>query len=162
MNGRLPWPTEKSSGEYWVFLALGLAHRPDGAARGLAARTKANSGYSEFSLRRHARSEVSRLNDRMRPQRVVVVDADNPLQEIAGEFFWREDHERILAHTRETAYAAGFADATAAAQQHILRISRRRRGGAVRRAVFYLLLALIVLAFVVSLIGEMLSSAHNS
>lgn len=28
-----------------------------------------------------------------RPKRAVVVDADNPLVEIDGEFFWREDHE---------------------------------------------------------------------
>lgn len=102
------------------------------------------------------------MSDKTRPKRVIVVDADNPLQEIAGEFYWREDHEQILAHTRETSYAAGFADATAAAQQNIVRLSRRRRGGAVRQAVIYVLLALIALAFLASLIAEMLSSTHNS
>lgn len=35
-----------------------------------------------------------------RPKRVVIVDAENPLQEIHGEFFWREDHERIMARER--------------------------------------------------------------
>ena len=39
-----------------------------------------------------------------RPKRVVVVDADNPLVEIQGEFFWREDHEVLVAAAREEAY----------------------------------------------------------
>jgi len=42
-----------------------------------------------------------------RPKRVVVVDADNPLVEINGEFFWREDHEEILARERDSAYRRG-------------------------------------------------------
>ena len=60
--------------------------------------------------------EVSRTGERARPKRVVVVDAENPLQGISGEFFWREDHERILAQARHTAHTQGCADATAAAQ----------------------------------------------
>ncbi len=43
-----------------------------------------------------------------RPKRVVIVDADNPLQEIHGEFFWREDHERALAIEREHAFREGY------------------------------------------------------
>ena len=31
-----------------------------------------------------------------RPKRVIIVDAENPLEEIQGEFFWREDHEVLL------------------------------------------------------------------
>lgn len=48
------------------------------------------------------------MADLQRPTRVVVVDADDPMSEITGEFFWREDHERLLAQAREAAYRAGF------------------------------------------------------
>ncbi len=43
-----------------------------------------------------------------RPKNVVVVDAENPLVEVRGEFFWREDHEVIVAAARDDAYAAGY------------------------------------------------------
>ena len=43
-----------------------------------------------------------------RPKRVVIVDADNPLQEVHGEFFWREDHERIVAEERNSSYLEGY------------------------------------------------------
>ena len=43
-----------------------------------------------------------------RPKRVVIVDADNPLVEIEGEFFWREDHEAALAAARAEAYRSGY------------------------------------------------------
>ena len=42
-----------------------------------------------------------------RPKRVIVVDAENPLEEIHGEFFWREDHEVLLAAARDEAFRAG-------------------------------------------------------
>jgi hypothetical protein len=42
-----------------------------------------------------------------RPKCVIVVDADNPLVEIHGEFFWREDHETVLAAARDDAFRAG-------------------------------------------------------
>ena len=45
-----------------------------------------------------------------RPKRVVVVDAENPLQEVHGEFFWREDHDAIVAAERTAAFQQGFAD----------------------------------------------------
>lgn len=43
-----------------------------------------------------------------RPKRVVVVDADNPLIEIHGEFFWREDHDALVAAAREAAFREGY------------------------------------------------------
>jgi hypothetical protein len=42
-----------------------------------------------------------------RPRRVIVVDADNPMVEVDGEFFWREDHDLLLAAARDEAYKAG-------------------------------------------------------
>jgi len=32
------------------------------------------------------------MTESTRPKRVVIVDADNPMEEIHGEFFLREDH----------------------------------------------------------------------
>ena len=85
-----------------------------------------------------------------RPTRVVVVDADNPLEEVHGEFFWREDHERALQVARQAAYRAGYQDALAAAS----RLAR----GQVRvvprpRLVFRALMLLITIGFFASLIG---------
>ncbi|MGH3472731.1 MAG: hypothetical protein ACRDPG_11910 [Nocardioidaceae bacterium] len=62
-----------------------------------------------------------------RPKTVVVVDAENPLVEIQGEFFWREDHDQIVAAVRQDAYQdgyeAGWRDGAqqTAAQQVVLR-----------------------------------------
>ena len=42
-----------------------------------------------------------------RPKRVIMVDAENPLEEIHGEFFWREDHDALLSTARDQAYVAG-------------------------------------------------------
>jgi hypothetical protein len=38
---------------------------------------------------------------------VIVLDAENPLEEIHGEFFWREDHEVLLAAARDEAFRTG-------------------------------------------------------
>jgi len=54
-------------------------------------------------LRRGHRSGSERHGRVDTPKRVVIVDAENPLQEIHGEFFWREDHDRIVADEREDA-----------------------------------------------------------
>jgi hypothetical protein len=54
------------------------------------------------SLLRRRPPEVSCMNESTRPKRVVVVDAENPLVEISGEFYWLEDHERIVAQARGT------------------------------------------------------------
>lgn len=43
-----------------------------------------------------------------RPKNVVVVDADDPLVEVGGEFFWRQDHEQIVASVKEAAYRQGY------------------------------------------------------
>lgn len=42
------------------------------------------------------------------PKNVVVVDADDPLVEVRGEFFWREDHDQIVARVKEEAYRQGY------------------------------------------------------
>ena len=48
------------------------------------------------------------MSEIKRPRQVVIVDADNPMEEIHGEFFWREDHEQIVNAVRESAYREGY------------------------------------------------------
>jgi hypothetical protein len=43
-----------------------------------------------------------------RPKRVIVVDADNPLVEVHGEFFWREDHDQLVTAARNEGWAEGY------------------------------------------------------
>lgn len=86
-----------------------------------------------------------------RPKNVVVVDADNPLVEIRGEFFWREDHERLLTDARDQAFQRGYAEGYAAAHQQIpsrIVLRRRSRGWLVAR----LVLAMLTFALFGSLI----------
>jgi hypothetical protein len=90
-----------------------------------------------------------------RPKRVVIVDADNPLREIHGEFFWREDHERALAIERERAFREGYErgvlDGTRSAPTIVVRRRRMRLSHLVWR-VFALAVAL---SFLVTLIRSM-------
>ena len=45
-----------------------------------------------------------------RPDRVIILDADNPMTEIHGRFVWVEEHARVVEAARRAAYAEGFAD----------------------------------------------------
>jgi hypothetical protein len=97
-----------------------------------------------------------KMSEQQRPTRVVVVDADNPLTEVRGEFFWREDHERVLAAAREAAYRdgydQGFAVGSTRHAHSVRRVRVRRRSHVIART-----LALVVAgAFLVSLIGSLL------
>jgi hypothetical protein len=64
-----------------------------------------------------------------RPKNVVVVDAENPMVEVAGEFFWREDHDAIVAAARDAAYRdgyfAGWTAASSNAAQHTVGLRSR-------------------------------------
>jgi hypothetical protein len=99
------------------------------------------------------------MSDSTHPKRVVVVDADNPLQEIRGEFFWREDHERILSAERQTAYWDGFSHGREAANrsQPMTVVVRSARRGLIRRTVVRTLVLLAVIAFVIDVLIPALS-----
>jgi len=93
-------------------------------------------------------SEVSRMAGTERPKRVVVVDADNPLLEINGEFFWREDHEEILARERDSAYRRGFDDGRSEALTRVpqpVMVTLPRRSW-IRRLVLRVMLAWLFIA----------------
>ena len=88
----------------------------------------------------------------MRPKNVVILDAENPLVEVRGEFFWREDHERLLTAAREQAYCDGFREGYASGRlpasppQLVIRTKARRR------LLMKLLLALLIGSFVLSVV----------
>lgn len=90
-----------------------------------------------------------------RPKRVVIVDVDNPLQEIHGEFFWREDHERALAIEREHAFRAGYEWGLQDGVRSAPTVSVRRRSGRLTRLLCRLLVLAIALSFLVTLIESM-------
>ena len=98
-----------------------------------------------------------------RPKRVVVVDAENPLVEVQGEFFWREDHDALVAAAREEAYRAGYqsgwSDAAhkAAPQlgQQVIELRHRRSVFALlRRVVLGSVLLVMFMIVVVTVIAQ--------
>jgi hypothetical protein len=89
------------------------------------------------------------MTESVRPRRVVIVDADNPMEEIHGEFFWREDHERIVDQERRSAYEAGVRDGSSSRDRPITVIVRQRRRFASLRL---FLLILVISAWIAVLI----------
>lgn len=95
----------------------------------------------------------------VRPKNVVIVDAENPLVEIQREFFWREDHERIVMHERESAYQAGYGEGFAAGSRAELgrqRVAVRYRPPFLRRVVTRLITVMVVVAFLLTLFDGIL------
>ena len=74
--------------------------------------------------------QMSQDHDKLskRPERVIIVDAENPLVEIHGRFVWEEEHERVVAEIAERAYADGYRAGTQAATRGLELRIRRRRG----------------------------------
>jgi hypothetical protein len=102
------------------------------------------------------------MNESTRPKRVVVVDAENPLVEVSGDFYWLEDHERIVSQARESAYAQGYADGAAAAAQRWPRtVVVRYRRPLLRRTLATVFVGFVVLAYAVTLIDGMVGSVHS-
>lgn len=96
------------------------------------------------------------MSEIKRPREVVVLDAENPMEEIRGEFFWREDHERLLAAAREASYRDGY-------ERGYLAGVTRRRAGALRvrvvrrrRMIVRALMVLVTSAYLVTLGGSFL------
>ena len=96
---------------------------------------------------------MSRDHDEVvkRPERVVILDADDPMTEIHGRFVWIEEHERVLEEARRQAFADGYeaAQREVAAQPQTVqvRVSRRRTP---LRKLLLVLTALAVVAFLLA------------
>lgn len=89
-----------------------------------------------------------------RPKNVVIVDADNPLVEVQGEFFWREDHDAIVSATREEAYRRGYTDGWSEATRNAPagQLVLRRRPPILTRLLRRGVVAALVLAFIAAVL----------
>jgi hypothetical protein len=90
-----------------------------------------------------------------RPKRVVIVDADNPFQEIHGEFFWRQDHERALAIERKHAFREGYERGLLDSAKSAPTVVVRRRRMRLNRLVWRMFALAVALSFLVTLIRSM-------
>ena len=82
-----------------------------------------------------------------RPERVIIVDADNPMTEIHGRFVWQEEHDRVVDEVRQQAFMDGYAaglEEVATRQSAPVQVELRSR----RTAAAKLRLGLLVLAAV--------------
>jgi hypothetical protein len=102
---------------------------------------------------------VSEDEIRRRPERVIILDADDPMTEIEGRVVWQEEHDRVVEATRRAAfedgYAAALRDAARASEPAPVQIRLRRRRSLLSRlklafflvGLFAFLLALPVIVF---------------
>lgn len=109
--------------------------------------------------------EVVTANGRQRPRNIIVLDADNPMVEIRGEFVRREDVDPMIAEAREQAYRdgyrAGWADAArrgnptspAETRRHLLMPRLARLAGRAILRIAVLLLVVITLSALVRYLG---------
>ena len=92
---------------------------------------------------------MSRRDDELekRPERVIIVDADNPMIEIHGQFVWQEEHDRVVEEVRGQAFADGYSTGhrdASAQQPATMQVELHRR----RTLASHIRLALLVLAAV--------------
>ncbi|RYU14801.1 hypothetical protein [Nocardioides iriomotensis] len=75
----------------------------------------------------------------------MIVDADDPLTEIQGEFVWLEEHQRAISAARESAYAEGYAAGRATIDDVRMYVVHRGRRRSLLTIAMVSALALIVL-----------------
>ena len=44
-----------------------------------------------------------------RPERVIILDADDPMTEVHGRFVWQDEHDRVVDEVRTQAFMDGYA-----------------------------------------------------
>ena len=83
-----------------------------------------------------------------RPERVIILDADDPMTEIHGRVVWQEEHDRVVEETRRQAFAEGYSagQRDAAPTQPVAIDLRRRRRLSSRVIALVLIIGLICLA----------------
>ncbi len=82
-----------------------------------------------------------------RPDRVIILDADDPMTEVHGRFVWLDDHERVLNEVRREAFDDGYRAGLHEAQALVVGRRSGRRGllGYARLGLLILLLLLVLL-----------------
>ena len=91
-----------------------------------------------------------------RPERVVILDAEDPMTEIEGRFVWQEEHDHVMEEVRRQAFADGYSagqrDAAQAQPASVQIEFRRCRGLAWPLPIAILALAFISLLLVLPVI----------
>ena len=101
---------------------------------------------------------MSRRDDELekRPERVIIVDADDPMTEIHGRFVWQEEHDRVVEDVRRQAFADGYSTGRAdvsSEQPVAMQVGlRRRRTLASRIRLGLLILAVVCLLLTLPII----------
>ena len=88
-----------------------------------------------------------------RPERVIILDADDPMTEVTGHFVWQDEHEQVVEEARREAFQAGFE--AGFREAHVapppsnirLEVRRRRTLGRLKVALFVLGLLCALIAF---------------
>ena len=80
-----------------------------------------------------------------RPERVIILDADDPLTEIHGRFVWQDEHERVVDEVRRRAFADGFKMGLERARPPRRRRPRWRLGTYLRVGLLVLLVLFVLL-----------------
>ena len=92
---------------------------------------------------------MSRDHDELapRPERVIILDADDPMTEIHGRFVWQEEHDRVVDAVSRQAYADGYRAGLQAAESAPVQVQLRWRRTLADhlRLVVLVMLALLVL-----------------
>jgi hypothetical protein len=90
-----------------------------------------------------------------RPDRVIILDAEDPMTEVHGRFVWQDEHERVVDEVRRMAftegYEAGVRDHSTASQG--LRLNRRHPIARYIRLTVLMLLALLVILMLPIIFG---------
>lgn len=89
---------------------------------------------------------------RRRPERVIVVDADDPMTEVEGRFVWQEEHDRVVEQVRRESYAEGYSAGHRDASQDrgsLRFVVRRHRSFSGRLKLLLLLTLMVTLVLVV-------------
>jgi hypothetical protein len=86
-----------------------------------------------------------------RPERVIILDADDPMTEVEGRFVWQEEHDRVVEEVRRQAFADGYSTGQrdSQAQAAPVQLEPRRRRGITRP----LKLAILALAVICGLLA---------
>ena len=99
---------------------------------------------------------MSRDHDELsrRPDRVIIVDADDPMTEVHGRFVWEDEHLRVLDEVRRRAFEEGYQVGLQERRDSVLiRLRRRRSAGYYVRLSVIVLLCLFVILMLPILIG---------
>ena len=96
-----------------------------------------------------------------RPERAIILDAEDPMREIQGRFVWQDEHDRVMEEVRRQAYAEGYDAARRDAEGELhsvpVRVEFRRRrtfGFYVKMGVVGLLALFVLLMLPIVFLGS--------